>query len=336
VRCAVFKGIGQPVAIERLPDPTPRPDEAILRVGRCGICGSDIHYTDTPGFSYPIGMPMGHEFAGEVIALGKNVTTLRIGDRVAAMPVAGCGDCADCRLGNPYWCDNWRAQTGGFGEYIAADFRTVVRLPESLSLADGALVEPLATGHHAVSMAALRHDSRVLVLGVGSIGLAAVFWARRHGAMRIAAAARSHRSEHLASELGASAFINTLEPDFDARVIDHLGGAPDVVFEATGARGLLQKATDCVRRRGSVIALGLCTHPDTWVPGHAMNKEITLQFTAAYSLADFHCCVDVLDAGAVEPRAMITQTISLDEFPATLEGLRRQHNQCKVQVDPWL
>src|SRR5579859_5606620 len=96
MRAAVFRGAGRPLTVETVPDPAPGPGEAVIKVGRCGICGSDIHMTSGHGADYPASTILGHEYAGEVVALGKGVTGLKPGDRVTAMPATGCGQCAAC------------------------------------------------------------------------------------------------------------------------------------------------------------------------------------------------------------------------------------------------
>ena len=336
MRSAIFRGLEHPLSIERVPDPSPGPRDVVIKVGRCGICGSDLLMTGTPGNTYPLGMATGHEYAGEIVASGNQVRDIDVGDRVAVMPVTGCGACAECHAGEPFWCSQWRPLYGGFSEYVLADYMSVIKLPASLSLSDGALVEPLAGGLHGVTLAGLTRGARIAVLGAGSMGLAVIFWARRMGAGRMIALARSNRASQLALDLGATSFLSIRQVNDLSEAIDaHLQGPPDIVFECTGARGLLEQAVECVKRRGTVVALGQCVLPDTWIPAKAMDKQVRIQFSVTYGLGDFYHCVDTLDAGAIEPRAMITDVVSLDELPAALEALRHPSTQCKVQVDPW-
>ena len=336
MRAAIFKEAGKPVVIEERPDPTPRADEVIMRVGRCGICGTDLHMTSGHGlFALPGDSMFGHEYAGEVVALGKDVTRLKIGDRIAAMPAAGCGSCPACAAGYPVNCSNGRSTVSGFAEYLAAAESVAVKLPESLSLEDGALVEPLAVGLHGVALAALPPGARVLVLGAGSVGLAAIFWARQMGAGRITAASPSPRRAELARTMGADGF-ETLGEGEQERIAESLGGAPDVVFECAGAVGATAKSLELVATGGTVISLGFCASPDPIVPAFVTLKQATIKFSLVYTYGEYRHCVDVLDRGHVEPRAMISDTVSLDDFPATLEALRNGSPQTKVQVDPWM
>jgi (R,R)-butanediol dehydrogenase/meso-butanediol dehydrogenase/diacetyl reductase len=222
---------------------------------------------------------------------------------------------------------------GGFGEYTRVDERSAIRLPASLSLADGALVEPLAVGHHGVDVATLRPGARVLVLGAGAMGLATVFWARRLGAGPIAVSARSTRRAEMARNMGATAFVAQGD-DLPARAAAALGGAPDVVFECAGAAGLLALAMECAGPRAAVIVVGMCSTSELVVPVVGIAKELTMRFVMAYRRRGFRGGRRHARSGALEPRAMVTDTVSLDEFPIAFEALRLPTDQCKVQVDP--
>jgi len=222
---------------------------------------------------------------------------------------------------------------GGCGEYTVVREAAAVRLPRCVSLADGALVEPLASCLHAVAVAGMRAGARVLVLGAGAMGVGVLFWTRRLGAGRIVASARSEWREPLALGMGADEYL-TGGDDLPERVVAALGGPPDIVFECAGAPGLIAQAVNLVRPRGTVVVAGGCMEPDSFVPAVAMFKEVSLRFACAYSLEDFQHSVDVLDRGALEPRSMVTQTVGLDALPEAMEALRRGSRQCKVLVDP--
>lgn len=338
MRAAIFKGAGLPLAIENIPDPTPGPGEVVMKVGRCGICGSDLHMTDghSPAFSYPAGSQLGHEFAGEVVAVGAGVSRLKVGDRITALPFHGCGKCATCLSGKPNFCAEFSGNAPGFAEYALTAERVAIKLPSSLSMEDGALVEPLAVGMHGVALARMAPGARVLVIGAGPIGLAAVFWARQLGAGRIAVTASSRRRERMALDMGADQFVM---PEAGQSLAEAtaaaLGGAPDVVFECVGKQDLIAESVNCVKPAGCVVVLGFCTVPDSFIPALAVWKEVRMQFAVTYSLAEFEHVARTLDAGHVEPRNMITDTVSLDQLPAAFEALRERSSQCKVMLAPW-
>jgi len=175
MRAAVFRGVGKPLAIEAVPDPEPGPAELVLAVRDCGICGSDLHateVTDGSGGMRPLspGTIMGHEFSGEVVAVGAAVAgRFKTGDRVTALPYIACGSCAACLTGQGHRCP--AVVSGGFGkipgayaEYVRAGVHETLRLPPEVDWRAGALVEPLAVGLHTVDRAGLRPGEAVLVV----------------------------------------------------------------------------------------------------------------------------------------------------------------------------
>ena len=336
MRAAVFKAVGQPLAIEQRPDPTPAEGEIVLKVARCGICGTDLAMSDGSGQTFDADSIIGHEFAGEIVAIGPKVERLRVGDRIAAMPFTGCGTCATCLAGRPNFCRHFRGMPGAFAEYTTTAERVAVKLPSQVSLADGALIEPLAVSLHGVALAGLRPGDKVLVIGAGPIGLGAIYWARELGAGAIAVTAATRQRESLARQMGASEFVLPEAPEqLPQAVIAALGGMPDLVIEAVGKPDMIARAVNCVRPAGTVMVLGFCARPDSFIPAIAVWKEVRLLFGMTYSLAEFEHVARVLDRGALEPRAMVTDTVALAALPGTLESMRRRTHQCKVLVDPW-
>src|SRR5690348_6663551 len=238
MRAAVFKGLNQKLCVEVIPIPIPKPEEVIIKVGRCGICGSDLHMTEDPAFNVPSGMVLGHEFAGEVVELGKGVDSLKIGDRVAVIPMKGCGHCSSCLSGEPGSCAEVELIGGGYGEYAAALARQAVSLPQSAGVSDGALVEPLAVALHGVIRSNLQPGDKVVVLGAGPIGLATAFWARRMGARQVVITELNSFQEDRAMKLGATDFV-TGDEDHVAQADRLIGGKADIVFECVGVPGMI-------------------------------------------------------------------------------------------------
>lgn len=334
MRAAVFKALGQPLSVEEVADPVPGPEDVLIKVGRCGICGTDLHITEDPIFRAFPGLVLGHEFAGEVVELGTKVAGVRKGDRVAVLPVRGCGHCPACLVGRFAHCSEKQITGGGYGQYTLVKQRQCVRLPSTVSVADGALVEPLAVGLHGVNAGPMMPAARVLVIGAGPIGLATAFWARRLGAVRVAVTAPSDRRAALALELGATAFVKASD-DLAGEINRALGGPPDIVFEAAGKPGLLAKAVDLVRSHGTVVMVGLCTSMDTYNPFQTMVKEVQIHCSMLYDLNEFEMAVDVLNAGVVTPRSMVTETVTLSDLPMAFEALRHRTTQCKTLIDVW-
>lgn len=334
MKAAVFVGAGKPLEIQEVPDPTPGAGEVVLKIEYCGICGTDLHFTEAHDYTYPAGFVAGHESGATVVAIGSGVENLKIGDHVVPHPNRGCGRCVDCLQGKPYWCTQMAYNMGGYAQYMLSSAASCAKLPQTLSLADAALVEPLAVGLLGVEIAAPFPGAKVAVLGAGPIGLAAIYWAKRLGAGRIVAGAGSRRRADIALAMGANNFFE-MDGDFVGNVIEDLGGRPDLVIECIGVPGMIDKACDLVRPRGTVSVLGLCMAADPVQLSAPLLKELKLQFAVGTSLHQFGMVADVLDAGHVEPRVMVTDTVSLTDMPAMFEALRERSSQCKVLVRPW-
>jgi (R,R)-butanediol dehydrogenase / meso-butanediol dehydrogenase / diacetyl reductase len=333
VKAAVVQGLHQPLTVEALPDPTPAAGEVVIKVGRCGICGSDLHMTEDPAFGVKAGDVLGHEFAGEVVALGRGAEGLRIGDLVSVIPLKSCGHCDSCRAGEVAWCDQFGLQGGGYAEYAVTRPNQCVKLPASASMADGAIIEPLAVALHGVNMSGLKAGNKVLILGAGPIGLAVAFWARRAGAAQVVIQDIATFQQDRALGMGATGFVaDPADPINSAERA--LGGKADIVFECVGIPGLIEQAVAQVRNRGTILLLGLCTKPDTFNSFAMLSKEVRLITSAFFTRGEYEAALDALNAGAAEPRLLVTDTISLADTPALFEALRRRTHACKVLIAP--
>jgi (R,R)-butanediol dehydrogenase/meso-butanediol dehydrogenase/diacetyl reductase len=332
MKAALYKTPGQPLVIEDLPRPEVGPGQVLVKVKRAGICGSDLHMTETDGILTP-GSVLGHEFAGEVLELGAGVEGLGMGDRVTVFPITGCGDCPTCHAGDPRWCSGFEWHSGGFAEYAVVAAHNALKLPDSLSLVDGALIEPMAVSAHALLMAGDLKGRSVLVLGAGAIGLAAAFWARRFGAAHVAVSAPSRRREALARATGVEHFVLNGEQTVQ-ELTTVFGGLPDVVVECVGLPGAFGRAMELARPRGTVLAVGACVEPDSFVPMVPLLKELKVLFSINYTQDDFRRAINAIDAGHVELRNMVTHTVGFKDFIETFESLRGASPHCKVMLDP--
>ena len=333
MRAVVMQGLHKPLALETVDDPTPKTGEVVVKVGRCGICGSDLHMTEDPAYAVNKGDVLGHEFAGEVVALGKDAEGLKVGDLVSVIPLQSCGQCAACKSGEVAWCDSFGLQGGGYAEYAVTRPNQCIRLPQSASMADGAIIEPLAVALHGVNMSGMKPGDKVLILGAGPIGLAVAFWARRKGASDVIIQDLATFQEARAMEMGATGFC--VSPDDPVGSVERmLGTKPDIVFECVGVPGLIAQAVEQVRKRGTICLLGLCTRPDTFNSFAMLSKEVRLITSAFFTRQEYEEALDALDAGAAEPRALVTDTISLADTPTRFEALRKRTHECKVLIAP--
>jgi (R,R)-butanediol dehydrogenase / meso-butanediol dehydrogenase / diacetyl reductase len=334
VKAARFTGLGQPLVLEQVPDPTPGAGEVVVKVGRCGICGSDLHMAEDAAFGAAPGDVFGHEFAGEVVALGKSAEGLALGDLVAVIPLKSCGTCAHCLRGEVQWCEHFGLQGGGYAEFALTRPNQCVQLPRSASLADGAIIEPLAVALHGVRLSGMTAGDKVLVLGAGPIGLAVAFWARRFGAGKVVVQDIADWQRERALQMGADGFVGDSSDPVAASDATFAGQKPDIVFECVGVPGLIAQAVQQVRNRGTILLLGLCTRPDTFNSFAMLSKEVRLVTSAFFTRQDYEEALDALAAGAAEPRLLVTDTIPLEATPDTFEGLRNRTHQCKVLIAP--
>lgn len=333
MRAAVVQGLHKPLTLESLTDPTPATGEVVVKVGRCGICGSDLHMTEDPAFGILAGAVLGHEFAGEVVATGKGVERVRTGDLVSVVPMRGCGHCPACLSGEPAWCPQFALQGGGYAEYATAGELQCVALPRSASLADGAIIEPLAIALHGAVLSELKAGDKVVVLGAGPIGLAVAYWARQLGAGTVVVQDIAPFQEERALQMGATAFV--CDRDEPVAASDRaLGGKADIVFECVGLPGLIAQAVEQVRVKGTILLLGLCTRPDTFNSFAMLSKEVRLITSAFFKRQEYETALDALSAGSVEPRHLVTDTIGLADVPEVFEQLKRRTHQCKVLIAP--
>lgn len=333
MRAVISHGAGRPLVVEQRPVPIIGPADLLVRIERCGICGSDLHAHDIAGAPDEGGTILGHEIAGTIAQMSKGVRGFRTGERVAVYPAVGCGTCAACRADNPILCPQAQWVSGGYAEYIRVPAEAAIQLPDGLGAAQAALVEPLTVSLYGLRIGALAPRERVLVLGAGSIALAAIWWARRLGAGAVVALSRSARRADMALAMGADAFVQYGDGEQD-EVVAALGGAPDIVAECVGVAGMLGKAVAHAGLFGRVVSLGLGTAPDPVVPVMAGMKGVSVHFPVGYAKDDFRRTAQAMLDGGVDPTVMITSVIGMDEVPATFATLQGAHGEAKVHIAP--
>ena len=341
MKAAVFHEPGTPLAIETVADPTPEAGEAVIRVHYCGVCGTDLHstqhHTDAVG-----GQIMGHEFAGEIVALGTDSEAgWREGDRLTSPPFISCGRCLACLQGKHFRCTGLKITgsggvPGGFAQYVRVHLSAAVRIPDEVSWRQGALVEPLAVGLHAVrgSQRGLS-GKNVLVIGAGPIGLAVSLWCRLFGARQVVVSELEPGRREMAMKYGATATIDA-RLNLPEQFLDLAGAAPDVIFECVGVPGMIAHAVDVAPPGAELVIVGFCMDPDTFMPAAAMAKELSMQFVVGHDKSDFQLVVDMLAGGRLDVDDMITDVYSFDQFSSGFEALRKPTHQCKILLDPTL
>jgi 2-desacetyl-2-hydroxyethyl bacteriochlorophyllide A dehydrogenase len=321
-RCAVFHGPGQ-ITIEDAQELAPAPDEVILKVDSCGVCGTDraIFRGDSP-LEPPI--VLGHEYSGTIVATGSGVESREIGERVCVDPNITCGNCVYCRRGFTHLCSRLSplgiTRNGGFAEYCAVPVGYAYPLPDSLSLEAGALIEPLACALRGLEQASVEAGDTVVILGAGAVGCLLLQLARISGAAATIVAepdvARRARSADFGADItcdsGAEARTVVMEQTEDI-------GA-DVVIEASGTIDGARLTLDLVRRGGRIVWFGV--YPESQaieINPYAVNEnEITIR--GSFNNPFTHqAAVALAASGRVQLSELVSDRIALDQLPPLLD-----------------
>jgi L-iditol 2-dehydrogenase len=327
MRTAVLTEPGQ-FAFEDRPRPSPGPDEVLVAVHDVGICGSDVHYYEHGRIGdYVVEEPLvlGHESAGEVVAVGEDVTSLDPGARVALEPGVPCRRCAHCKRGDYHLCESVEFMAtpphdGAFAEYVAwpADF--AYELPASVSTAEGALCEPLSVGVHVCRRGEVGTGDTVLVAGAGPIGLLVADAARAAGATDVVVTDVVPEKLDVARARGADLTVDVSEDDLGAAVDDVTDGVgADVVVEASGAVSSIASTLDVVRRGGTVVLVGLADEAE--VPFDALeivDNELDVRGSFRYKNT-YPAAVDLLADGAVDVAGLVDFEAPLADLDAAFQ-----------------
>jgi L-iditol 2-dehydrogenase len=332
--------------LELVEFPTPEigPNDVLIRVKACGICGSDIHGFDgSTGRRIPP-IVMGHEAAGLIHAVGANVTGYREGDRVTFDSMISCGNCFFCNRGEANLCDNRQVlgvscgdyrRHGAFAEYVVVPQRILYRLPDSLPFEHAALIEAVSIGVHAVDITPIELGATAVVVGTGMIGLLMLQAARLAGCSRIIAVDLDDNKLQVAHQLGADITLNPKTIDVPKQIFELTNGhGADVVFEAVGATSPIKTAIQSVKKGGTVTLVGNIT-PNIELPLQlVVTREIRLQGSCG-SNGEYPACIDLMASGAIKVDPIISALAPLEEGAAWFEKLYAPNsNLMKVVLQP--
>lgn len=330
--------------VTEVDEPEMTPDDVLVQVEACGICGSDIHgYDGSTGRRIPP-LVMGHEAAGIVVSVGANVDDLLPGDRVTFDSMVSCGTCEFCRAGRQNLCNNRRVlgvscgeyrRHGAFAERIAVPRRIVYRLPNEMPFEHAALVEAVSVAVHAVNVTPVKLGDTAIVVGAGMIGLLVIQAVKAAGASRVIAIDVNEKRLGVAKQLGATDTFNSKEVDVAKSVRDLTEGrGADIALEVVGATETIQTAIESVRKGGHVTLVGNVS-PTIQLPLQSVvTREISLQGTCGCN-GEYPQCIELMRTGAIDVAPLITAQITLEDGP---EWFKRLHagapDQMKVVVRP--
>ncbi|HSP54310.1 MAG TPA: alcohol dehydrogenase catalytic domain-containing protein [Dehalococcoidia bacterium] len=317
--------------------PAPGPGEVLVRVRVCGICGSDLHFYNG-AFPAMASVSPGHEFCGEIEAIGEGVSGWAPGDRVIVEPLRSCRECAYCRTGQYQICPKHvllgTFVPGGLAQYASVPAYTLYALPETLDFELGALTEPLAVAVHGLHIVGLSMGERVLVMGSGAIGLLSVLAAKAAGAAEIIA---TYRHDHQGEAALAAGAGHTVKDTEIAGLEKH---GFDVVVETVGGTAeTLSQALGIVRPGGRISVLGLFTQAVQLNALALMLKEVTMAGGITYcrpgQRSDFDAALSVLQSHPERARAIITHRFPIAEASqAFATAADKSTGALKVHVHP--
>jgi threonine dehydrogenase-like Zn-dependent dehydrogenase len=318
------------------PEPVAGPQDVVVAVHSCGICGSDVHAAES-NTGRVDGIP-GHEFAGTVAQVGSDVFGLQAGQAVAVNPLGGCGECEWCQRELFIRCTQrpnlGLNAPGGFAEYVCAHYSQLFPLPEGMPLEYGSRVEPLAVGLRAVVEAGSPAGLNAIVFGLGPIGLHLVQVLRAYGANTIVAVGRSSAGRRSAAGVvGADVVLDSRETDVADYVASH---GIDVAqgYECSADPGALNMLSRAVGVTGTIAAVALGNAPSVLDTHRFVVKAQRIVSACAYGNRDYGRALDLIATGAVDVEPLITERVALADGPEAFVRLRKPGNLVSILVQP--
>jgi L-iditol 2-dehydrogenase len=330
--------------LTQMPEPAVGPDDVLVRVKACGICGSDVHgYDGSTGRRIPP-VVMGHEASGTVFATGKRVTRFRVGDRVTFDSTVYCGKCYFCRRGEVNLCDDREVlgvsvseyrRNGAFAEFVAVPEHIVYALPDTVTFEHAAMIEAVSVAVHAVGVTPVKLGDTGVVVGAGMIGLLVIQTLRLAGCSRIIAVDVNETRLNLAMEYGADRCLNAGESDVAAEVRAYTSGrGADVGMEVVGTSETVQSAAQSIRKGGALTLVGNISpkveFPLQWI----VTRQIRVMGSCASS-GEYPACIDLVARKAIRVDSLISATAPLEHGQVWFDRLfNREPNLMKVILQP--
>ena len=309
--------------LRTIPDPPdPGPGEVSVRIHACGVCGSDMHFYlegNSAGTAARFPMVVGHEPAGEIVALGKGVENLAVGDRVAVEPAVTCGQCEYCKAGKRNLCERCEFMIGIQLPGLLLEYATIpagnaLKVPPTMSYGAAAVVEPVAILLHALELAELKPGETVAIMGAGPIGITGCAMAKLAGASLVVCGDMiPHRLER-AREMGADLAVDVSKDSIADAVRDLTGGkGADVVLDAAGKPESIQAAIKSLKPGGRIVIIGIPSEAYTPIPfWPALHAEATIKVQKRSNGND-HEALEIIKAGKIDPEKILSHRFSLED-----------------------
>lgn len=327
MKVAVMNGVGKMGFVER-EIPQPADNEVLVKLEYVGICGSDMHYYETGRIGdYVVEPPfvLGHEPGGVVVEVGKNVTHLKVGDRVALEPGKTCGHCEYCREGKYNLCPDvvffaTPPVDGVFQEYVAHEAALCFKLPENVDTLEGALIEPLAVGFHAANQGGAHAGQTAVVFGAGCIGLVSMMALKAEGVSRVYVVDIMQKRLDKAMELGATGVINSMKTDVQEE-IGRLteGKGVDLVIETAGMEVTTRQAIHITKKGATIVLVGYSKTGEMTLPlSLALDKELTFKTVFRYRHI-YPMAIEAVASGKVNLKGIVSNIFNFDDIQAAMD-----------------
>jgi 2-desacetyl-2-hydroxyethyl bacteriochlorophyllide A dehydrogenase len=320
------------IRIEEVDKPKIGSKEVLVRPLATAICGTDVQmYNGSLKVKLPL--IMGHETAGDIVEVGKDVRGFKIGDRVVIYPIIFCGSCYLCNMGRIYLCPNGglmgREVNGTYAEFVSVPEHLLYKLPEKVSYKEGAVVELLWTVVHGHTRIKVSPGDSVAVLGMGASGLLHVGLAKISGADPVIAISRSEWKLNLAKKFGADRIINTMEIDPVSEVLEITDGrGADIVIESVGSTETVLQSLEMVRPGGTILQFGVCTQPINNYNAHLIYfKEVNIIGTRAMCPSEFEPTIKLVTSGRIDLKPLITHEFPLEKIRNGLELINKRPSE---------
>lgn len=325
MKCVSISG-AKKLVLKEMDKPVSRDGSVVIEVKSTGICGSDIHNWD---LGNPVGLVMGHEFAGAVVDPGSR-KDLKKGDRVTGLPISPCGKCDACRSGNVQYCsDTWTyavglalTNPGGYAEYTSCRPDMVRKLPGNVSYDAGCMVEPTAVSLHAINLADIKIGDTVLIVGGGIIGLMAAEFAKMNGAGYVALVETNKKRGRKAVNYGkVDEFYDAMDKNSIPKMITKTNGGFDKVIECCGNDAAVSEALMCVKPGGTIVLVGVSATPITIPMVMGVMRENVIKGAIAYTPEEFDICLDLIANKKINVLKYIDDFIGLEQAQEAFERL---------------
>lgn len=327
MKVAVMLGIGK-MGFEERDIPQPKDDEVLVKLEYVGICGSDLHYYESGAIGdYVVKPPfvLGHEPGGTVVEVGKNVTHLKVGDRVALEPGKTCGHCEFCKTGRYNLCPDvvffaTPPVDGVFQEYVAHEAGLCFKLPDNVSTMEGALIEPLAVGFHAARQGGAQAGQVAVVTGAGCIGLVSMMALKAMGVSKVYSVDVMDKRLDKALELGADGVINGSREDAVKKVMELTDGMGcDLVIETAGTEITTRQAVQMTKKGATIVLVGYSKTGEIKMPiSLALDKELTFKTVFRYRHI-YPMAIDAVASGRVNLKGIVTNEFALDDIQEAMD-----------------